>query len=117
MPRPLDRRPALLAPSPHPADAESEAPSTTAWPAPPIPTTLRLTHLHLTNALAPIAARRSGRREIYPSRARLGPSLFVKDINTARVEVGVWRRRWGGDGGAIRAETMCDTRDSEGLDV
>ncbi|KAJ7721506.1 hypothetical protein B0H16DRAFT_109096 [Mycena metata] len=85
---------------PHPADAEPEAPSTTTWPAPPIPTALRLTHLHLTDALAPIAARLSGRREAHPALGRLGPSLFVEDINTARVEVGVWardgeRRRWG----------------------
>ncbi|KAJ7078771.1 hypothetical protein C8R44DRAFT_895834 [Mycena epipterygia] len=72
----------------------------TTWPAPPVPTALRLAHLHLTDALAPIAARLSTRRAAHPALGRLGQGLFVEDVNTARVEVGVWardgeRRRWG----------------------
>ncbi|KAJ7731823.1 hypothetical protein DFH07DRAFT_1065675 [Mycena maculata] len=72
----------------------------TTWPAPPVPTALRLAHLHLRDALAPVAARLSGRREAHPALGRLGRGLFVEDLNTARVEVGVWardgeRRRWG----------------------
>ncbi|KAF7339168.1 hypothetical protein MVEN_01994000 [Mycena venus] len=72
----------------------------TTWPSPPAPTAIRLAHLHLTDALAPIAARLSARRAAHPALGRLGPGLFVEDVNTARVEVGVWardgeRRRWG----------------------
>ncbi|KAJ6529850.1 hypothetical protein B0H19DRAFT_1193400 [Mycena capillaripes] len=84
-------------------DPHHPHPSTT-WPAPPVPTAIRLAHLHLTDALAPIAARLSARREAHPSLGRLGPGLFVEDVNTARVEVGVWardgeRRRWGDTSG------------------
>lgn len=72
----------------------------TTWPAPPVPTALRLAQLHLTDALAPIAARLSTRRAAHPALGRFGQGLFVEDVNTARVEVGVWardgeRRRWG----------------------
>ncbi|KAJ6516635.1 hypothetical protein C8R47DRAFT_1313047 [Mycena vitilis] len=93
----------LRSPRLTPARAESLHPSTT-WPAPPVPTAIRLAALHLTDALAPIAARLSGRREAHPVLGRLGPALFVEDVNTARVEVGVWardgqRRRWGDTSG------------------
>ncbi|KAJ7851361.1 hypothetical protein B0H13DRAFT_2360201 [Mycena leptocephala] len=89
----------LRSPRLRPAREDDEHPSTT-WPPPPVPTAIRLTHLHLTDALAPIATRLSARREAHPSLGRLGPALFVEDVNTARVEVGVWardgeRRRWG----------------------
>ncbi|KAJ7473627.1 hypothetical protein B0H11DRAFT_2036627 [Mycena galericulata] len=91
------RSPVLRAPSDPDAPP---APHTTTWPAPPAPTALRLAHLHLTDALAPIAARLSVRRAVHPALGRLGEGLFVEDLNTARVEVGVWarggeRRRWG----------------------
>ncbi|KAF8181913.1 hypothetical protein K438DRAFT_1174484 [Mycena galopus ATCC 62051] len=78
------------------ADVEDARSATTTWPAPPIPTALRLAHLHLTDALAPVAARLSARREAHPAVGRLGPGLFVEDVNTARVEVGVWARDGGG---------------------
>lgn len=80
--------------------ATDPPPYSTTWPAPPVPTALRLAHLHLTDALAPIAARLSARHAAHPALGRLGEGLFVEDLNTARVEVGVWaregdRRRWG----------------------
>jgi hypothetical protein len=89
----------LRSPRLRPAAEDDAHPSTT-WPAPPVPTAIRLAHLHLTDVLAPIATRLSARREAHPSLGRLGPALFVEDVNTARVEVGVWardgeRRRWG----------------------
>ncbi|KAJ7677567.1 hypothetical protein B0H17DRAFT_1206977 [Mycena rosella] len=80
--------------------ASGPPPHSTTWPAPPAPTALRLAHLHLTDALAPVAARLSARRAAHPALGRLGQGLFVEDVHTARVEAGVWtrkgeRRRWG----------------------
>ncbi|KAJ7162839.1 hypothetical protein C8R46DRAFT_1352702 [Mycena filopes] len=101
----LTLRAALLRSPPlRPAPAEYPAP-------PPVPTALRLAHVQLTDALAPVAARLSSRRMgMGTGAAHNTEALFVEDVNTARVEVGVWapdgdgaerRRRWGdgrGDG-------------------
>ncbi|KAJ7667262.1 hypothetical protein B0H17DRAFT_255996 [Mycena rosella] len=91
---------ALRSPLLRPASDPPPTPYSTTWPAPPAPTALRLAHLHLTDALAPVAARLSARRAAHPALGRLGRGLFVEDVHTARVEVGVWaregeRRRWG----------------------
>ncbi|KAJ7310988.1 hypothetical protein DFH08DRAFT_898300 [Mycena albidolilacea] len=63
---------------------------TATYPAPRPPTVLRLAQLHLTDALAPVAARLSSRRTPPVHPHHTPHSLFVEDLNTARVEVGVW---------------------------
>ncbi|KAJ7127488.1 hypothetical protein C8R46DRAFT_1237241 [Mycena filopes] len=102
----LTLRAALLRSQPlRPAPARTSA----EYPAPPpAPTALRLAHVQLTDALAPVAARLSSRR--MGAVQHDAEALFVEDVNTARVQVGVWardgdggerRRRWGdgrGDG-------------------
>ncbi|KAJ6608828.1 hypothetical protein B0H10DRAFT_1955054 [Mycena sp. CBHHK59/15] len=60
-------------------------------------TAVRLAHTHLTDALALVAARLSTRGR------GLGMAMFVEDMHTARVEIGVWEReRLDGDTRAAR---------------
>ncbi|KAJ7624453.1 hypothetical protein FB45DRAFT_923437 [Roridomyces roridus] len=104
------RSPVLRSAPPDPDDlppyAAAIAISTAQYPPPPAPTALRLAYLHLTDPLAPIASRLSTRTAPLGLGLGLdtgyghGQALFVEDLNTARVEVGVWareggRRRWG----------------------
>ncbi|KAJ7268597.1 hypothetical protein C8J57DRAFT_347037 [Mycena rebaudengoi] len=67
--------------------------STTTWHPARAPTAVRLAQLHLTDALALVAARLSTRRARFPPTVRscaLGEGMFVEDVNTARLEIGVW---------------------------
>ncbi|KAJ7155212.1 hypothetical protein C8R46DRAFT_1041388 [Mycena filopes] len=88
-----------LRPAPAPASASAQYP-----PPPPAPTALRLAHVQLTDALAPVAARLSSRRMgmgMGTGHDADGEALFVEDVNTARVEVGVWARDGEGEGGRM----------------
>ncbi|KAK6969184.1 hypothetical protein R3P38DRAFT_3504608 [Favolaschia claudopus] len=83
---PILESPPLPSSDLHPSHTRSTSTSTTIWPSPaPRPTVLQLAHRELTDGLAPIAARLSSRRSMAG-----GGVLFVEDVNTARVEVGVW---------------------------
>ncbi|KAK7007764.1 hypothetical protein R3P38DRAFT_3211408 [Favolaschia claudopus] len=83
---PILESPSLPSSDLHPTHTRSTSTSTTIWPSPtPRPTVLQLAHRELTDGLAPIAARLSSRRSMAG-----GGVLFVEDVNTARVEVGVW---------------------------
>ncbi|KAK7040442.1 hypothetical protein R3P38DRAFT_419679 [Favolaschia claudopus] len=82
----LESPPILPSSDLHPTHTRSTSTSTTIWPSPaPRQTVLQLAHRELTDGLAPIAARLSSRRSMAG-----GGVLFVEDVNTARVEVGVW---------------------------
>ncbi|KAF7296189.1 hypothetical protein HMN09_01087500 [Mycena chlorophos] len=76
--------------------AASSRSSTASSHSPQIPTALALAHKQLTSPFAPIAALLASRSRLAGSGARrsegLIGALWVEDANTARVEVGIWRR-------------------------
>ncbi|KAJ7092299.1 hypothetical protein B0H15DRAFT_947866 [Mycena belliarum] len=73
------------------APALTPASASATYPAPRAPPALRLAHAHLTNALAPIAARLA-RTQRPAAAGGGGDALFVEDANSARLALGVWRR-------------------------
>ncbi|CAK5278709.1 unnamed protein product [Mycena citricolor] len=84
---------AMLRSPPVSSGSDDEAlAETVVYPGPRLPTLVELTHLHLTDPLASVAARLSGRRT-QPSTS--GRALFVEDVNTARVMFGFWEQETG----------------------